>query len=179
MSSVDAELQCCYCSLVESPMLSGLVNMVHPSSENILAMPDPSPPAKQLCQVVLPCQLVFAALCVPAQRSRQPPPRLLSCNQIQFLPLQLLCFLLDCVPATARTSLSSAAHNAAHVSQTRAQASAVGTCRVRRIALSLYSRVTQPHPFIYADVDFGSSGGCIGRCSRQRLKDEREMAWAR
>jgi hypothetical protein len=65
--------------------------MVHPSSENTLMMPDASPPSKQLCQVVLPCQLVFAALCVPAQRSRQPPPRLISCNQIQFLPLQLQC----------------------------------------------------------------------------------------
>jgi hypothetical protein len=64
-------------------------------------------PAKQLGQAMLPCNLVRAALCVRAQRSRHSPPPLQKTFlpwfwlQVQFLPLQLQRFLRSCVLATA------------------------------------------------------------------------------
>jgi hypothetical protein len=58
-------------------------------------------PAKHLGHVVLPCQLVYAALCVHARRLRQPLPPLPPYTQLQFLPLQLQRFLRGCVLFTA------------------------------------------------------------------------------
>jgi hypothetical protein len=49
-----------------------------------------------------PCQLVFAALCVHAQRSRLLPPPLPRYMQVQFPALQLQRFLRGCVLATAQ-----------------------------------------------------------------------------
>jgi hypothetical protein len=48
-----------------------------------------------------PCHLIFAALCVHAQRSRQPPLPLPPYMQVQFPALQLQRFLRSCVLATA------------------------------------------------------------------------------
>jgi hypothetical protein len=58
-------------------------------------------PAKQLGQVLLPCHLVRAALCIHAHRSRQPPPPLPPYMQLQFPPLQLQRSLQNCVLVTA------------------------------------------------------------------------------
>ena len=58
-------------------------------------------PAKHLGHVVLPCQLVYTALCVHARRLRQPLPPLPPYTQLQFLPPQLQRFLRSCVLATA------------------------------------------------------------------------------
>jgi hypothetical protein len=58
-------------------------------------------PAKHLGHVVLPCQLVYAALCLHARRLRQSLPPLPPCTQLQFLPLQLQRFLRGCVLFTA------------------------------------------------------------------------------
>jgi hypothetical protein len=54
-----------------------------------------------LVELLLPCHLVCAALCVHAQRSRQPPPPFPPGAQLQFRPLQLQRFLRSCVLATA------------------------------------------------------------------------------
>jgi hypothetical protein len=59
-------------------------------------------PAKQLCQAMLPCHLVCAAMFFRAQRSRQPPPPFHPCTQLEYQPLQLQRFLRGCVLATAR-----------------------------------------------------------------------------
>ena len=52
-------------------------------------------------QLLLPCDLVHAAVFFHAQRSRRPPPRLPRYMQLQFQPLQLQRFLRSCVLATA------------------------------------------------------------------------------
>jgi hypothetical protein len=51
-------------------------------------------------QLLLPCDLVHAAVFFHAQRSRR-PPRLPRYMQLQFQPLQLQRFLRSCVLATA------------------------------------------------------------------------------
>ncbi len=48
-----------------------------------------------------PCQLVYAALCMFAHRSRRPPLPLPRYMQLQFSPLQLQRFLRGCVLSTA------------------------------------------------------------------------------
>ena len=58
-------------------------------------------PAKQLCQAMLPCHLVCAAMFFQAQRSRQPPRPFPPCTQLEYQPLQLQRFLRGCVLATA------------------------------------------------------------------------------
>jgi hypothetical protein len=54
-----------------------------------------------LHELLLPCDLVYAAMFFHAQPSPRPPPRLPSFMQLQFQPLQLQRFLRSCVLATA------------------------------------------------------------------------------
>ena len=60
----------------------------------------------ELEQLLLPCDLVRAAVFFHAQRSRRPPPRLPRYMQLQFQPLQLQRFLRSCVLATAHALAS-------------------------------------------------------------------------
>jgi hypothetical protein len=65
-----------------------------------------------------PCQLIFAALCVHAQRLRQPSPPLPRYMQVRFPALQLQRFLRGCVLVTAR-SLVIPPSNVFHLVHTR------------------------------------------------------------